>query len=86
MMGWIEKRPNNFLNKNLVRQGLPAKSESVRFRFISLNFFKQTRSDDPDCDSLTKAKEMLLEQDKRGFGSSKHLLYRCVFGFSEFGH
>ena len=35
-MGWIEKRPNNFLNQNFVRQGLPAKSESVRFRFISL--------------------------------------------------
>jgi hypothetical protein len=33
MMGWIEKRPNNFLNQNFVRQGLPAKSKSVRFRF-----------------------------------------------------
>ena len=36
MMGWIENRPNKFLNQNFVRQGLPAKSKSVRFRFISL--------------------------------------------------
>jgi hypothetical protein len=36
MMGWIENRPNKFLNQNFVRHGLPAKSKSVRFRFISL--------------------------------------------------
>ncbi len=36
MMGWIENRPNKFLNQNFVRQGLPAKSKSVHFRFISL--------------------------------------------------
>jgi hypothetical protein len=38
MMGWIENRPNKFLNQNFVRQGLPAKSKSVRFRFISLTY------------------------------------------------
>jgi hypothetical protein len=38
MMGWIENRPNKFLNQNIVRQGLPAKSKSVRFRFISLTY------------------------------------------------
>jgi hypothetical protein len=36
MMGWIENRPNKFLNQNFVRQGLPAKCKSVRFRLISL--------------------------------------------------
>ena len=36
MMGWIENRPNKFLNQNFVHQGLPAKSKSVPFRFISL--------------------------------------------------
>jgi len=36
MMGWIENRPNKFLNQNFVRFGLPAKSETRRFRFISL--------------------------------------------------
>ena len=36
MMGWIKNRPNKFLNQNFVRQGLPAKCKSVRFRFISL--------------------------------------------------
>ncbi len=36
MMGWIENRPNKSLNENFVRQGLPAKCKSVRFRFISL--------------------------------------------------
>ena len=36
MMGWIENRPNKFLNQNFVRQGLPAKSKTRRFRFISL--------------------------------------------------
>ncbi len=36
MMGWIENRPNKFLNQNFVRQGLPAESKSVSFRFISL--------------------------------------------------
>ena len=36
MMGWIENRPTKFLNQNFVRQGLPAKSKSVSFRFISL--------------------------------------------------
>jgi hypothetical protein len=39
-MGWIEKRPNKFLTQNVVRQGLPAKSLSVRFRFISLNLLR----------------------------------------------
>ena len=38
MMGWIENRPNKFLNQNFVRQGLPAKCKSVRFRFISLTY------------------------------------------------
>jgi hypothetical protein len=32
MMGWIENRPNKFLNQNFVRQGLPAKSKTRRFR------------------------------------------------------
>jgi len=36
MMGWIENRPNKFLNQNFVRQGLPAKCKTQRFRFISL--------------------------------------------------
>ena len=36
MMGWIKNRPNKFLNQNFVRQGLPAKCKSLRFRFISL--------------------------------------------------
>jgi hypothetical protein len=36
MMGCIENRPNKFLNQNFVRQGLPAKSKTRRFRFISL--------------------------------------------------
>ena len=36
MMGWIENRPNKFLNQNFVRQGLPAKCKTRRFRFISL--------------------------------------------------
>ena len=36
MMGWIENRPNKFLNQNFVRQGLPAKSKSVRFSLNSL--------------------------------------------------
>jgi hypothetical protein len=40
MMGWIENRPNKFLNQNFVLQGLPAKSKSVRFRFISLIWSK----------------------------------------------
>ena len=40
MMGWIEKRPNKFLTQNFVRQGLPAKSLSVRFRFISLKYVR----------------------------------------------
>jgi hypothetical protein len=43
MMCWIEKRPNKFLNQNFVRQGLPAKSESVRFRFISLICQRDTK-------------------------------------------
>ena len=38
MMGWIENRPNKFLNRNFVRQGLPAKCKTRRFRFISLKF------------------------------------------------
>jgi hypothetical protein len=38
IMGWIENRPNKFLNQNFVRQGLPAKSKSVSFRFISLTY------------------------------------------------
>ena len=42
-MGWIEKRPNKFLTQNFVRQGLPAKSLSVRFRFISLICWLQNR-------------------------------------------
>jgi hypothetical protein len=37
-MGWIENRPNKFLNQNFVRQGLPAKSKTRRFRLASLNF------------------------------------------------
>jgi hypothetical protein len=37
-MGWIENRPNKFLNQNFVRQGLPAKSKSVRFRLNSLKY------------------------------------------------
>ena len=36
MMGWIENRPNKFLNQNFVRHGIPAKSKSVRFRLNSL--------------------------------------------------
>jgi len=36
MMGWIENRPNKFLNQNFVPQGLPAKCKTQRFRFISL--------------------------------------------------
>jgi hypothetical protein len=36
MMGWIENKPNKFLNQNFVCQGLPDKSKIVRFRFISL--------------------------------------------------
>jgi hypothetical protein len=36
VMGWIESRPIKFLNQNSVRQGLPAKCKSVRFRYISL--------------------------------------------------
>jgi hypothetical protein len=39
-MGWIEKRPNKFLTQNVVRQGLPAKSLSVCFRFISLKWLQ----------------------------------------------
>jgi hypothetical protein len=35
MMGWIENRPNKFLNQNFVRHGIPAKSKSVRFRLNS---------------------------------------------------
>ena len=38
MMGWIENRPNKFLNKNFVRQGLPAKYKTRRFRLYSLMF------------------------------------------------
>ena len=38
MMGWIENRSNKILSKNFVRQGPPAKSETRRFRFISLNY------------------------------------------------
>jgi len=38
MMGWIENRPNKFLNQNFVRQGLPAKCKTRRFRYISLIF------------------------------------------------
>ena len=44
MMGWIENRPNKFLNQNFVRQGLPAKSKTRRFRFISLFFDKASTS------------------------------------------
>jgi hypothetical protein len=36
MMGWIEIRPNKFLNQNFVRQGSPAKCKTRRFRYISL--------------------------------------------------
>jgi hypothetical protein len=36
MMGWIENRPNKFLNQNFVRQGLPAKCKTRRFRLNSL--------------------------------------------------
>jgi len=35
-MGWIENRPNKFLNQNFVHQGPPAKCKTRRFRFISL--------------------------------------------------
>jgi hypothetical protein len=35
-MGWIENRPNKFLNQNFVRQGLSAKCKTGHFRFISL--------------------------------------------------
>jgi hypothetical protein len=38
MMGWIENRPNKFLNQNFVRQGLPAKSKTRRFRLASLKY------------------------------------------------
>ena len=34
MMGWIENRPNKFLNKNFVRQGPPAKYKTRRFRIV----------------------------------------------------
>ena len=40
-MGWIESRPNKFLNQNFVRQGPPAKCKTRCFRFISLTLKKK---------------------------------------------
>ncbi len=37
-MGWIENRPNKFLNQNFVRQGPPTKCKTRRFRYISLKY------------------------------------------------
>jgi hypothetical protein len=42
-------------------------------RKVVHDFFKIVYSNDPDCNALTKAKERLSEQDKRGWGSSKPL-------------
>ena len=36
MMGWIENRPNKFLNQNFVRQTLPPKQSMSPFNFTSL--------------------------------------------------
>ena len=36
MMGWIEKRPNKFLNRNFIRQTLPPKQSMFPFNFTSL--------------------------------------------------
>jgi hypothetical protein len=44
-------------------------------------FFNQKHPDDPDCDVLIRAKEMLLKQDKQGLDSAKPLLKDAVFGF-----
>jgi hypothetical protein len=35
-MGWVENRPNKYLNQNFVRQSPPAKCKTRHFRFISL--------------------------------------------------
>jgi len=40
--------------------------------------FKQNHSNDPDCDALTRAKERLLKQDKRGLDSSKPVLSDAI--------
>ena len=37
-------------------------------------FLNQNHSDDPDCDALMRAKEMLSKEDKRGLDSAKPLL------------
>jgi hypothetical protein len=42
MMGWIKNGPQKKWRQFFVRQQLPAKTEKVPFRFISLNFHKNT--------------------------------------------
>jgi len=38
MMGWIENRPNKFLNQNFVCQTLPPKQSMSPFNFTSLKY------------------------------------------------
>jgi hypothetical protein len=44
-------------------------------------FSNQNHSDDPDCNALIRAKEMLSKLDKQGLDSAKPLLKDAVFGF-----
>ncbi len=49
-------------------------------------FFNKNHSDDPDCDVLKRAKEILSKQDKQGLDSAKPLLEHAVFGLPYFSH
>ena len=73
-MGWIENRPNKFLNQNFVRQGPPAKCKTRRFRYISLIYL--TRK------NLLRRTLFLQPTRQRVFSStilvSRELLYGTV--------
>jgi hypothetical protein len=66
-MGWIENGPKTFLKPNFVRQGLPAKSQMVPFRFISLMYLLGVT----DPDSRDKKNEKAGKVKKRGHTQSR---------------